>query len=173
VSLTTKQESDANGSAEQQPVPEWARQAGEYLRARQVATQAQVAPLAAAARVAAAQRMLLARAWTAPRLELMGQALQEQWAPRVSAAMAAYARRIEPVPPAPPPRRRWPAVVGGVVVIVGGAAAAAFILNRRNSAAIEAGEPDETATAPDTPEEMAATDTVSVDVNGQTQAPRP
>jgi hypothetical protein len=128
----TKQNSDANGSSEQ-PVPDWARQAGEYLRARQLATQAQLAPLATSARIAAAQRMLLARA----------------------------------------PRRRWPAVVGGVVVIVGGAAAAAIILNRRNSAAVEAGEPDETATAPDTPQDMTAADTVSVDVNGQTQAPRP
>lgn len=170
--MTTKQDSDANGSSEQ-PVPDWARQAGEYLRARQLATQAQLAPLAASARIAAAQRMLLARAWTAPRLELMGQALQEQWAPRASAALAAYARQIQPVPPEPPPRRRWPAVVGGVVVIVGGAAAAAIILNRRNSAAVEAGEPDETATAPDTPQDMTAADTVSVDVNGQTQAPRP
>jgi hypothetical protein len=173
VSLMTKQDSDPNGSAEQQPVPEWARQAGEYLRARQVATQAQVAPLAAAARVAAAQRMLLARAWTAPRLAQMGVAFQEQWSPRISAALADYARQIQPVPPEPPPRRRWPAVVGGVVVIVGGAAAAVVILSRRNSAAIEAGGPDETATAPDTPEEMAAADTVSVDANGQTQAPRP
>jgi hypothetical protein len=170
VSLMTKQDSDPNGSAEQ-PLPDWARQTGEYLRARQVATQAQLAPLAASARIAAAQRMLLARAWTAPRLELMGQALQEQWAPRVSATLAAYAHRLEPVPPEPPSRRRWPAVVGGVVVIVGGAAAAAIILNRRNSAAMDAGDPDETATAPDTPPEMA--DTVSVDVNGQTQAPRP
>ena len=58
-------------------------------------------------------------------------------------------------------------------MIVGGAAAAAIILNRRNSAAVEAGEPDETATAPDTPQDMTAADTVSVDVNGQTQAPRP
>ena len=169
MSLMTKQDSEANGSA-QQPLPDWARQTGEYLRARQLATQAQLAPLATSARITAAQRMLLARAWTAPRLELMGQALQERWAPQASAALAAYARRIQPVPE-PPPRRRWPAVVGGVVVIVGGAAAAAIILNRRNSAAAEAGEPDETAAAPDTPE-MAAADTVSVDANGQTQAPR-
>jgi hypothetical protein len=170
--MTTKQDTDANGSSEQ-PLPDWARQTGDYLRARQLATQAQLAPLATSARIAAAQRMLLARAWTAPRLELMGQALQEQWAPRVSAAMADYARRIEPIPPEAPPRRRWPAVVGGVVLVVGGAAAAVVILNRRNSAAIETGEPDGTASAPDAPQEMAAGDTVGVDVNGQTQAPRP
>jgi hypothetical protein len=174
VSLMTKQDSEANGSA-QQPLPDWARQTGGYLRARQLATQAQLAPLATNARISAQQGMTGARAWTAPRLELMGQALQEQWAPRISAALAAYARRIDPIPPEPPPssRRRWPAVVGGVVLIVGGAAAAVVILNRRNSAAIEPEEPDETASAPDASQDMAAADTVGVDVNGQTQAPRP
>jgi hypothetical protein len=172
VSLTTKQDSEANGSA-QQPLPDWARQTSEYLRARQLATQAQLAPLATSARISAQQGLTGARAWTAPRLALMGLALQEQWAPRISAALADYAQRMDPTPAEPPRPRRWPAVVGGVVLIVGGAAAAVVILNRRNSAAIETGEPDETASAPDAPQEMDATDTVSVDVNGQTQAPRP
>jgi hypothetical protein len=172
VSLMTKQNSEANGSAEQQ-VPDWARQAAQYLRARQLATQAQLAPLAASARVYGQQGLTGARAWTAPRLALMGLALQEQWAPRISAALADYAQRMDPTPAEPPSRRRWPAVVGGVVLIAGGAAAAVIVLNRRNSAAIEPGEPGETASAPDAPEEMAAADTVGADVNGQTQAPRP
>jgi len=102
----------------------------------------------------------------------MGLALQEQWAPRISAALADYAQRMDPTPAEAPSRRRWPAVVGGVVLIAGGAAAAVVILNRRNSVAIETSEPDETAGAPDAPEEMAA-DAVGADVNGQTQAPRP
>jgi hypothetical protein len=170
VSLITKQDSEANGSAQQ--VPDWARQTAQYLRARQLATQAQLAPLAASARVSAQQGMTGARAWTAPRLALMGLALQEQWAPRISAALADYAQRMDPTPVEAPSRRRWPAVVGGVVLIAGGAAAAVVILNRRNSAAIETSEPDETAGAPDAPDEMAA-DAVGADVNGQTQAPRP
>jgi len=79
---------------------------------------------------------------------------------------------MDPTPIEPPSRRRWPAVVGGVVLIAGGAAAAVVILNRRNTAVIETSEPDETAGAPDAPQEMAA-DAVGADVNGQTQAPRP
>ena len=171
MSLITKQDSEANGSS-QQAAQEWARQAAQYLRARQLATQAQLAPLAASARVSAQQGLTGARAWTAPRLALMGLALQEQWAPRISAALADYAQRMDPTP-TEPPRRRWPAIVGGVAVIVGGAATAVIVLNRRNSAAIETGEPDETASAPDAPQDMAAADTVGADVNGQTQAPRP
>jgi hypothetical protein len=167
----TKQDPEANGSS-QQAAQEWARQAAQYLRARQLATQAQLGPLAANARVSAQQGLTGARAWTAPRLALMGLALQEQWAPRISAALADYAQRMDPTPAEPPPRRRWPAVVGGVVLIAGGAAAAVVVLNRRNSAAIETSEPDETAGGPDAPQEVAA-DAVGADVNGQTQAPRP
>jgi hypothetical protein len=173
VSLMTKQDSEANGSS-QQEVQDWARQTAQYLRARQLATQAQLAPLAASARVSAQTGLTGARAWTAPRLALMGLALQEQWAPKISAALADYAERMDPTPAEPPPsRRRWPAVLGGVVLIVGGAAAAVVILNRRNSATVETEEPDETADAPDAPPEIVDADTVGADVNGQTQAPRP
>ena len=163
MSLTTKQASQANGTAGLS-TQERAQQAAEYLRARQLAAQAQLAPLAANAQVAARQGVYGARAWTAPRLDLMAQALQEQWAPKAAAALAAYARRVDPVPPKPP-RRRWPAVVGGVVLIAGGATAAVIIMNRRNSAPVtEAAEPDQAASPADTPPEMAA-----ADVNGQSQ----
>ena len=167
--ITTKQASQANGTSGQDP-QEWARQAAQYLRARQLAAQTQLAPLAANTRVATQQGVYGARAWTAPRLELMAQALQEQWAPKMAAALAAYARRVDPVP-VKPPRRRWPAVVGGAVLIAGGTAAAVVIMNRRNSApATEAGEPGQAADAADTPQETAAGDPVSADVNGQGQA---
>ncbi len=167
--ITTKQASQANGTSGQDP-QEWARQAAQYLRARQLAAQAQLAPLAANTRVATQQGVYGARAWTAPRLELMAQAMQEQWAPKMAAALAAYARRVDPVP-AKPPRRRWPAVVGGAVLIAGGTAAAVIIMNRRNSApATEAGEPGQAAGSADTPQETAAGDPVSADVNGQGQA---
>jgi len=153
--ITKKQASQANGTSGQDP-QEWARQAAQYLRARQLAAQAQLAPLAANSRVATQQGVYGARAWTAPRLELMAQ--------------AAYARRVDPVP-VKPPRRRWPAVVGGAVLIAGGTAAAVVIMNRRNSApATEAGEPGQAAPAADTPQETAAGDPVSADVNGQGQA---
>ena len=159
---TTKQASQANGVSAQ-AAQEWARQTAQYLRARQLAAQAQMAPLAANARTATQQGVYGARAWSAPRLDLAAHALQEQWAPRLAAAMAAYARRIDPVPPKS--RRRWPAVMGGVVLVAGGATAAVIIMNRRNGAlATEAGESGEAADSADTPREMAA-----ADVNGQGQ----
>ena len=160
--ITTKRASQANGTAGQDP-QEWARQAAQYLRARQLATQAQLGPMAANARAATQQGVYGARAWTAPRLDLAAQALQEQWAPRLAAAMAAYARRIDPVPPKS--RRRWPAVVGGIVLVAGGATAAVIVMNRRNGApATEAGEPGQAADSADAQREMAA-----ADVNGQGQ----
>ncbi len=167
--MTTKQDSQANGTAiSAQAAQEWARQAGQYLRARQLATQAQLAPLAIQARIAAQQRLLGARTWTAPQLDRIGLALQEQMAPQVAAALSAAARRVEPIPP-PQPRRRWPAVAAAVVVVAAGAAAAVIIMNRRNSNAVtEPSELDETAGAPGAPQEM---DAVGADVNGQTQAP--
>ena len=162
--ITTKQASQANGTSGQ-AAQEWARQTAQYLRARQLAAQTQMAPLAANARTATQQGVYGARAWTAPRLDLMAHALQEQWAPKAAAALAAYARLVDPVP-VKPPRRRWPAVVGGVVLIAGGAATAVIIMNRRNSAQFtEAAEPGEAAGSADTPPEMAA-----ADVNGQGQA---
>ena len=161
---TTKQASQANGVSTQ-AAQEWARQTAQYLRARQLAAQAQLAPMASNARVATQQGVYGARAWTAPRLELMAQALQEQWAPKAAAALAASARRVDPVPVKS--RRRWPAVVGGAILIAGGTAAAVVILNRRNSApATGPVEPGEAASPADTPPEMAA-----ADVNGQSQAP--
>jgi hypothetical protein len=165
VSLITKQASEANGTAGLS-TQERAQQVAEYLRARQLAARAQLAPLAANAQVAARQGVYGARVWTAPRLDLMAQALQEQWAPRIAAAMSAYARRIEPVP-AKRPRRRWPAVVGGVVLIAGGATAAVIVMNRRHAVPVtEPVEPGEAATPADTAPEMAA-----ADVNGQSQTP--
>src|SRR5262245_55991157 len=98
VSLTTKQNGQANGFSTQ-AAQEWARQASQYLRARQLATQAQLAPLAANARIAAQQGMLGARAWTAPRLDTVGQALQEQMAPQLAAALSAAAGLVRRRPP--------------------------------------------------------------------------
>jgi hypothetical protein len=166
--ITTKQASQANGTAGLS-AQERAHLVAEYLRARQLAAQSQLAPLAANAQVAARQGVYGARAWTAPRLDLMAQALQEQWAPKAAAALAAYARRVDPVPPKPP-RRRWPAYVGGAVLIAGGAAAAVIILNRRNSApAMEGAEPGQAAGPADAPQETPAADPVGADVNGQGQ----
>src|ERR1700733_1822817 len=90
------------------------------VRAQELARQAattQVAPLARSAQEKAAQGLLEARAWTAPRVEAGGAAVQERLAPAVTAAMVTAARRIEP-PRAR--RRRWPLVVAGVLLVCAG-----------------------------------------------------
>jgi hypothetical protein len=167
--MTNKQTSEANGTSAQ-AAQEWARQTGQYLRARQVATQAQLAPLAASARLNAQQGLLGARTWTAPQLDRMALTLQERLAPQAIAALSAAARRIEPAPPPPPPRRRWPAVLAGIIVIAGGCAAAVYLLNKRNgNSAPELDEADDTSGLPATEPEMAAADAAGAD--GQTQAP--
>lgn len=168
--MTSKQTSEANGTSAQ-AAQEWARQTAQYLRARQVATQAQLAPLAASARLNAQQGLLGARTWTAPQLDRLALTLQERLTPQAVAALSAAARRVEPVPPPPPPRRRrWPAVAAGMIVIAGGCAAAVYVLSKRNgNSAAGPDETDETS-APDTAPEMAAAD-AAVGADGQTQAP--
>jgi len=166
VSLITKQASQDNASSAQ-ATPEWALQAARYLRARQLAAQAQLAPLAANARVAARQGVYGARVWGAPRLDAMSLAMQEQVAPWIAAQLAAYARRVDPVQAKS--RRRWPAVAAGIIVI-GGGAATVYVLSRRNSGAgADTEELGEAASSPDTEREMAPADAVGADVNGQTQ----
>jgi len=168
VSLMTNRASQDNGSSAQ-ATPEWARQAAQYLRARQLAAQAQLAPMAANARVAARQGVYGARVWTAPRLDAMSLAMQEQVAPWIAAQLAAYARRVDPVQVKS--RRRWPAVAAAGIIVIGGGAATAYILTRRNSdAGADTEEPGEAASSPDTEREMAPADAVGADVNGQTQA---
>ena len=138
--------------------------------ARQTAT-TQVVPLARSAQEKAVQGLLEARAWTAPRVEAGGVAVQDRLAPAVTAAMVTAARRIEP-PRAR--RRRWPLIVAGVVVLGAGCAAAAQVLrSKRNAASMVASEP---ATPPPMPpatpaERQEMTDGAHADVNGQVRTP--
>jgi hypothetical protein len=138
-------------------------------RARQATTQ--VAPLAKSAQETAGRSLLGARAWTAPRVERGGVAVQEQLAPRVSAAMVAAARRIEP-PKAR--RRRWPLIVAGVVVLGAGCAAAAQLLRgKRSTMATTAPDPVAPAGMPPTTpaERREMTDAAQSEVNGQVRTP--
>ena len=142
------------------------------VRAQELARQTavtQVAPLAKSAQEKAAQGLLDARAWTAPRVESGGVAVQERLAPAVSAAMVNAARRIEP-PKAR--RRRWPLIVAGVVVLGAGCAAAAQVLRgKRNAAAMAASDPMPPM-PPATPgEHQEMTDAAHADVNGQVRTP--
>jgi hypothetical protein len=144
------------------------------VRAQELARQAattQVAPLARSAQEKAGRGLLEARAWTAPRVEAGGVAVQERLAPAVSAAMVTAARRIEP-PKAK--RRRWPLIVAGVVVLGAGCAAAAQVLrSRRNAASMAVSDPEaSSAMPPATPaERQEMTDAAHADVNGQVRTP--
>ena len=142
------------------------------VRAQELARQAattQVAPLARTAQEKAGRGLLEARAWTAPRVEAGGIAVQERIAPAVSAALVTAARRIEP-PRAR--RRRWPLIVAGVVVLGAGCVAAAQVLrSRQNAASMAASEPT-APTPPATPAEHQETaDAAHADVNGQVRTP--
>lgn len=91
---------------------------------------AQVAPLAASARITATARLHTVRAWTAPRLEATGTALQERIAPSVSAMLIRAARRIEPKERKQ--RRRWPFLAAGLIVAGAVTAGAAVLRGKLN-----------------------------------------
>lgn len=109
--------------------------------------------------------------WAAPRVERTGNALQERVAPKVSAMLAATARRMDPAPPIR--RRRWPKIVAGILVLAAGSAAAAVVRGRRGPRLIS--QPDtrgQHMTAPSGPpggHQMA--DAETADVNGQVRTP--
>lgn len=141
-----------------------ARQVGarQSVRAREAA--AQMAPLARNAQMTAKQGVYSARVWAAPRLERMGQTLQDDVAPRMSAMLSATARKVQP---ARPPRRRWPVLAAGLLMIAGGGAAAAVALSRRVPGSVTAfGQPAESAGPAADPRGTAAAEPASADVNG-------
>ncbi len=70
------------------------------------------------------------RAWMAVRAVRSGVSMQENVAPRISAVLAATARRLDP--PAPQ-ARRWPKVFAGTALLAAGAAAATALAMRRRS----------------------------------------
>lgn len=141
--------------------------AQQSVRARQAA--AQMAPLARSAQASAKQGMHGARVWAAPRLERMGQALQDRVAPRMCAMMSAAARRIEPPRSR---RRRWPALLAGLAALVGGTAAAALLRSRRRPGSVTAtGRTGETATPSAHSREMPGARSASTDANGHIHTP--
>jgi hypothetical protein len=137
------------------------------VRARQAA--AQMAPLARSAQASAKQSVYGARVWAAPRLERMGQALQDRVAPRMCAMMSAAARRIEP---ARSRRRRWPVLLAGLVALVGGTTAAALLRSRRSPGSVTAtGRTGEMAKPSADSREMSGAESASTDVNGHIHTP--
>ena len=141
--------------------------------ARQRAQRAtkQVIPLAKSARVTAKQGVYGARVWAAPRVERTGHALEKRVAPRVSAMLAATARRMEPAQQKR--RRRWPKIVAGVAMLGAGSAAAAVLRSRRRPA--PSAKPDDPGQPMTTPDGQASgaerADAETADVNGQVRTP--
>jgi len=85
---------------------------------------------AAGAAVWAKPKVGRMRAWMAVRAARGSVSVQEDMAPRISAMLAATARRLDP----PRPRtRRWPRVFAGTAVLTAGAAAAMAMSIRRRS----------------------------------------
>jgi hypothetical protein len=135
-------------------------------QARQVA--AQVAPLAVSARATAAERLHSARAWTAPRLERGGTALQERIAPSVSAMLTRAARRIEPKKAKV--RRRWPFLAAGLI-LAGAATAGAAVLRGRLGGSMRAQESDPSQEPEPSQAPQQETDaTAAADANGRVRA---
>jgi hypothetical protein len=133
-------------------------------QARQTA--AQVAPFAASARITAAERLRSARAWTAPRLERTGTALQERIAPSVSAMLTRAARRIEPQQARR--RRRWPFLAAGLIVAGAATAGAAALRGRLNRGQQGQGnDPSERPEATQAPPQQADSTAAAVDANGR------
>lgn len=143
------------------------------IRAQERALQAkeQFTPLAKSAQLTASQGVRQARTWAAPRVEQAGVAVQERVAPKVSAAMIATARKMQPEKER---SRRWPAILAGILTV--SAAAAAALLFRSQRAKQASSEPP--ADAPPAPPASgpAATgneqpETAQADVNGQVRTP--
>ena len=131
----------------------------------------QFTPLARSAQLTIGRGVYGARVWAAPRVERTGVAVQERLAPKVSSAMIATARRLQP--PQASRRRRWPVIVGGMALLAAGGAAAAVLRMQRKAVAAEPITPAPTPMpAPGQP--TAGTDlgeTAQADVNGQVRTP--
>ena len=160
------------GAAQAKAAAAQAKAQATLLQGRALQAKEQFTPLAKSAQLTASQGVQQARTWAAPRIEQAGVAVQEQIAPKVSSAMVATARRIQPVPPRS--RRRWPVILAGVVTV--SAAAVAAILLRGQRANRFSAEPASDAPPPVPPASDQAgsderSDTAQADVNGQVRTP--
>ncbi len=88
-----------------------------------------IAPAAERTRDMAAERLLLARGWSAPRLETAAHYVEADLAPRVSSFLADMAHRVEPEQP----QRSRKAIVG-MAVAVAAIGVAGVMATRRNNA---------------------------------------
>jgi hypothetical protein len=129
----------------------------------------QFTPLAKSAQLTLGRGVYGARVWAAPRIEATGVAVQEQLAPRISAALTQTARRVQPV--VVRPRRRWPLLVGGIALLAAGGAAAAVLRQRRSGLTTEPSEPAPMPMPGQAPGSPELGETAQVDANGQVRTP--
>ena len=144
------------------------------IRAQELALQAkeQLTPLARSAQLTANQGVQQARSWAGPRIEQAGVAVQEQIAPKVSSAMIATARRVQPVQTKS--RRLWPAIVAGIVTVSAAAVAAILLRGQRANRFSDepaAADPPPAPPASDQANSNEQSDPAQVNVNGQVRTP--
>ena len=106
---------------------------------------AQLPPLARSTSDAAKRGVTRTRAWAAPQLERGGQVLQDQVAPKVSAALSSAAHHVDPGQPKP---RQWRKVAAFSLLAAAGIVTALAGLRRHASAAAPVEEPASSDTAP-------------------------
>ena len=143
------------------------------IRAQGRALQAkeQFTPMAKSAQLTASQGVQQARSWAAPRVEQAGVAVQERVAPKVSSAMIATARKMQPAPARS--RRRWPVILAGAVTVSAAAVAAILLRGQRASrpSAAPASAAPPVPPASDQPNSNEPPETAQADVNGQVRTP--
>lgn len=129
---------------------------------------AQLPPLAQSTSEAAKRGVTRTRAWAAPQLEHGGQVLQDQVAPKVSAALSSAAHRVDPGPPKP---RQWRKIAAFSLLAAAGIVTALAGFRRRASDNTPAEEPADSQTAP--AEEPADSQTAPADSPAGDATPGP
>lgn len=105
-------------------------------------------PTALRTRDYAAERFLVARIWSAPRLEQAGRYVETELGPKVGSLLTDAAHRVEP----PKPSRRGRKATMTMLMVVSAAGVAGMVLTRRSAMGQTAGgsqESDESAPSAD------------------------
>jgi hypothetical protein len=166
---TRKQDAKAAATAGATNARRQARRASTQVAPLAKSARTQVTPLAKSARQAAKEGVYGARVWAAPRVERTGHVLEERVAPKVSAILAATARRVEPAQPKR--RRRWPKALAGMAMLGAGMVAAAVLRGRRPPFARKPDSSSEPFMAAGPTSGSQPTDTETADINGQVRTP--
>ena len=144
-----------------------ARQAlASQIASRLKAVGEQMKPVARSARAATTRGIQTTRTFSAPRVERMGQVLQDNVAPKVASVLSSAAQRLDP---GKPREVRWRRTAGIATVTAAASAAAAVVLRRRKpGVASSPAEQEDLASAEEMGDSRATT---SSDADGQAGAP--